>query len=288
MSLRQNLNRLTLTSTTVQCILNYLEVRLVYSSSSSSSSGPSSWVWLAFSRAISLSRSARAMRLDRDAYRMAKVTTFWVIICASSTQRNSLSSLQDNWGKKETLHQFIQLNQWPLYKWRVIPQLVCEEFSYSLQTSSWAAPAAPSGTDSAHPRLSRSRCSTGSCSGCGKGMNARTAPGGREGDEVNLHFQFTSGKHDKLLTASLSSWISHVSKSSCLRYVWHVYLHLSFLCSHLTQRQLEGQDGHCRSGKSGRVPGAFTWNTPDWTRADWIQDMKKPWGHNYLLPLTTG
>lgn len=53
-------------------------------------------------------------------------------------------------------------------------------FSYSLQTSSSAAPAAPSGTDSVLLRLPRSRWTTGSCSGCGGGLNASTAPGGRQ------------------------------------------------------------------------------------------------------------
>lgn len=67
--------------------------------SGSSSSGSTSWIWLAFSRANSLSRSANAMRLERDAYRMARDNTLCVMSSASSTQRNSLSSLQDNYEK---------------------------------------------------------------------------------------------------------------------------------------------------------------------------------------------
>lgn len=75
----------------------YPDVCLEYSGSSCS--GSTSWIWLAFSRASSLSRSANAMRLERDAYRMARDTTPWVMSSASSTQRNSRSSLQDNWEK---------------------------------------------------------------------------------------------------------------------------------------------------------------------------------------------
>lgn len=41
------------------------------------------------------------------------------------------------------------------------------------------------------------------------------------------------------------------------------YLHLSFFCGGLAQRQFERQDGHSRSGQGGGVPGAFTWNTPE-------------------------
>lgn len=47
-----------------------------------------------------------------------------------------------------------------------------------------------------------------------------------------------------------------------------VYLHLPFLCGGLTQRQLEGQDGYSRSRQSGRIPGAFTWDTPEKMRGD--------------------
>lgn len=51
---------------------------------------------------------------------MARVTTFWVISSASSTHRNSLSSLQDNWKKRAWMFHRVRNNN-NSFIWCVAP-----------------------------------------------------------------------------------------------------------------------------------------------------------------------